>query len=372
MQRTLLRLCMGLALASLLLTTACAGGSPVASREEATPTAIPTPIVASKPTYQVKRGDIVTQLSFSGRIVPTIEETLFFRTDGRVRTVYVKPGDQVTRGQVLADLLSLDELEKTQRQDELSLRRAEIQLEMAKLRQQLSATTTPSYALNYETEMAMKAYEVELAEIALEEQKLKSSKVQSAIKDAQIIAPIDGQVLSIALREGDSVSAYKAVAVVGDVTQLEVGAKLLSQDLELLTEGMPVSVKFSNKPDEPVTGTIRHLPYPYGSTSEKPQNEAASPLIKTSDTNTRIALEMPEGSKLRMGDMVEVTVVLQEKKGILWLPPAAVRTFEGRNFVVVQTDDSTQRRVDIKTGLRNEDMIEVEEGLEEGQTVVAP
>ena len=53
----------------------------------------------------------------------------------------------------------------------------------------------------------------------------------------------------------------------------------------------------------------------------------------------------------------------------MWLPPAAIRNFEGRNFVVIQEGDA-QRRQDVKLGVKNEDQVEILEGLEEGQTIV--
>ena len=62
--------------------------------------------------------------------------------------------------------------------------------------------------------------------------------------------------------------------------------------------------------------------------------------------------------------------VLEEKLDALWLPPAAVRTFQGRNFVVVQDEDGSQRRVDVRLGIESEERVEILEGLERGQTVV--
>ena len=64
-------------------------------------------------------------------------------------------------------------------------------------------------------------------------------------------------------------------------------------------------------------------------------------------------------------------VVLESKKDILWLPPQAIRTFEGRTFVVVQ-DGQGQRRVDVVTGIQAEDKVEIVSGLEEGQVAIAP
>jgi multidrug efflux pump subunit AcrA (membrane-fusion protein) len=74
-------------------------------------------------------------------------------------------------------------------------------------------------------------------------------------------------------------------------------------------------------------------------------------------------------SGFELGDLVRVTVVLEAKPDVLWLPPQAIRTFEGRRFVVVQEEDA-QRRVDVNVGIQGEDRVEIEEGLSEGDVVL--
>ena len=54
---------------------------------------------------------------------------------------------------------------------------------------------------------------------------------------------------------------------------------------------------------------------------------------------------------------------------LLWLPPEAVRAFEGRRFVVVRTGDR-ERRVTLKTGIETDEKIEILEGVKEGDVVV--
>ena len=67
---------------------------------------------------------------------------------------------------------------------------------------------------------------------------------------------------------------------------------------------------------------------------------------------------------------------MEQKEEVLWLPPQAVRSFEGRNFVVIQDADG-QRRVDVKLGIRAGDRVEIlwvegVENLSEDQVVVGP
>ncbi len=66
---------------------------------------------------------------------------------------------------------------------------------------------------------------------------------------------------------------------------------------------------------------------------------------------------------------MRITAVLERKDDVLWLPPQAVRTFEGRKFVVVREGEG-QLRVDVKIGIESEGGVEIEEGLTEGQIVI--
>ena len=80
-------------------------------------------------------------------------------------------------------------------------------------------------------------------------------------------------------------------------------------------------------------------------------------------------INIEQDVELTLGELAEVTITLEEKAGVLWLPPAAIRRFQGRRFVVVQ-DGVAQRRVDVLIGIESEDRVEILEGLEEGQVVI--
>jgi len=369
MQRKLLSFFTLLALASLTLATACAGGA--AANEQPTPTPLPTAVTSSKPTFTVTKGDITAQIQFSARVIPSIQEELFFRTDGRVRKVYVRGGDTVTEGQVLADLVALDKMEADARQQEMTLRRAQIAYEMAWLRQQLASTRTPDWSDGYEIEMKMQQYEVELAQINLEETKLQNQNLDTAINDARIVSPINGKVLSISVIEGSEARAFQGLVTVGDDSTLEVGATLTSTQMQELSEGMPAAIELPSRPGEKLTGAVRALPYPYGTGGGK-STSASDTTTNGADSTTRVSLDNPEAIQdFRLGDLVPVTVIRESKQNVLWLPPQAVRTFEGRNFVVVKTE-GLPKRMDVKLGIKNEERVEILTGLEEGQVVIAP
>jgi len=468
------------------------GCNPSASEDLPTPTPIPTPIVPTKPTYEVLLGEITNELQFNGRIAPVTEEGLFFRTGGRVRNVYFEKSSEVEAGQVIADLELLDNLERQYEADTLALRRAEIYVENANYILDLFKLSAPSPDLqeaiarqavaeaekaiadaerayyitkstasqadidaafaqivlaekplekakeafepyenkpednliraqlqtrlsaaqraydsavrNYNSmagtgsipdqtlaaselatakaklsdalqnlevvllgsslnlELSLKENDLELAQIGLEESRLGIQDLEQAIADAQLTVPFNGTIFSLGVSDGKTVDAYNIYAVVADLTNLEISADLTGKDLMDLEEGMRVTTVFANRPGEEYNGYIRRLPY-LGSTSTTGEDE---------DKSTRISLDEDiTDAGLEVGDLMRITVVLEHKENVLWLPPQAIRTFEGRKFVVVQ-DGEFQARVDVKIGIESNDRVEILEGLEEGQIVIGP
>jgi hypothetical protein len=126
---------------------------------------------------------------------------------------------------------------------------------------------------------------------------------------------------------------------------------------------MPAQVVLVSRPGEILPGKVRQLPYPYGSGGRGQE-------VEDMDKSTRFTLETSAlEAGFNLGDLVRITVELERKADVLWLPPQALRVFDGRRFAVVQ-DGEAQRRVDVTVGIQTQERVEIEEGLEEGQVVV--
>jgi len=196
---------------------------------------------------------------------------------------------------------------------------------------------------------------------AVETNRLTVDRLKSQVEAAQIISPIDGEIMSLSVYEGRSVDAFKPVIIVADTSNLELSAELTGSQMRDLAEGMECIIRLSTVPGQEWTGQIRRLPYPYG-------GGGATTALDQEDTSTRVNFDA-RGLDLEPGDLAKVIVVLERKDNVLYLPPQAIRTFEGRKFVVVKEGDG-QRRVDVKVGIKSEDRVEILEGLEEGQVVI--
>ena len=347
-------------IALALSLTACGGGQ-VAS--EATPTPFPTPV---RPTFTVQRGDIVVEAKLSGRVIPLALETVYFPIAGQVREVYANLNDVVKEGDLLGELVEAQELRAKAEETRRTIRRAQIDLEIAQLTLEQYKSQGRS-----ENEVKIQELQVELAQMKLDEV-LQSlgidpdsavlDELDAQVAQARAFAPADGTIIA-AVNAGRNVTATTPAFVLGDPDQLEVVADLdpSKGDTEVreMFEGMPVEVALDADTESKLTGTIRQLPSPYG-TGES--DEGSIHVVMDSP---------PSSSTYQSGDSVTVTVLLANKEGVLWLPPDAIRSAGGRTFVIINSESGPQR-VDVEIGLQTRDRVEIVSGLQEGQVVVGP
>ena len=346
--------------ALVLALTACGTGQ-VAS--EATPTPFPTPV---HPTFTVQRGDITVEAKLSGRVVPLALETVYFQIPGQVREVYANVNDVVKEGDLLGELAEAQELRAQAEETRRTIRRAQIDLEIAQLT--LEQFKSQGSSAN---EVKIQELQVELAQMKLDEV-LQSlgidpnspvlDELDAQVAQARAFAPADGTIIA-AVNVGRNVTPTTPAFVLGDPDQLEVVANLdpSKGDTEVreMFEGMPVTVTLDADTDAPLTGTIRQLPSPYGTGAS---DEGA----------IHVVIDSPLSSgTYQTGDNVTVTVLLASKESVVWLPPDAVRSAGGRTFVIVNSESGPQR-VDVEIGLQTRDRVEIVSGLEEGQVVVGP
>jgi len=350
---------LALFIALALFLTSC--GNQVAS--EVTPTPFPTPV---RPTFTVQRGDITVEAKLSGRVTSLALHTVYFQINGQVREVYANVNDVVKQGQLLGELAEAQELRAKADETRRTVRRAQIDLEIAQLTLEQLKSQRRS-----ENEIKIQELQVELAQMKLDET-LESlgidpnapvlDELDAQVAQARAFAPSDGTIIA-AINVGQNVTPATPAFVLGDPKQLEVIASLDAskgdQEVKEMFEGMPVTITPEANTDVKLTGTIRQLPSPYGTGAS---DEGAIHVTLDSP---------PSASTYQNGDKVSVVVQLASKKGVLWLPPDAIRSAGGRTFVIINSD-SGPKRVDVEIGLQTRDMVEIISGLEESQVVVGP
>jgi membrane fusion protein, macrolide-specific efflux system len=166
---------------SLLLSTGCSL-LPKEGVEEVLP-AINAPKLSKKPEYTAKTETLETKVRGSGKLMATKEESLFFTDTGkRVKDVYVKSGEPVKAGQLIAEL-DVSDLESSLRQKRLQSRSDE--LKMIELLRQSNDKT---------------AEQMEQAKIDFELKREELVKLEESIGKAKLKAPFDGIAVSVYIK----------------------------------------------------------------------------------------------------------------------------------------------------------------------------
>ncbi len=259
--------------------------------------------------------------------------------------------------------LALSQAEAQVAQAEESLRQAKAKLAELQSRSAVAAAEAAlkQAELDYAQAVANadpNSYNLRLLALEIEQAQLDIQDLENQIASARLVAPFDGQVLSLNIEAGDAVQAYSTVGVLADPTKLEITAELSSDELSQMALNQPALITLRNRPGETFHGVVRQLPYPYGGTT-----------VDTGD-DTAVHVSIEGEVEMALGELATVSIILQEKENVLWLPPAAIRTYQGRNFVVIQNPDGSQRRVDVLLGIITDEQVEIVAGLEAGQIVI--
>jgi multidrug efflux pump subunit AcrA (membrane-fusion protein) len=259
------------------------------------------------------------------------------------------------------------ESEREAATDNLASAQDSLKLAQAEYNETLSSNQASNYDLRtLELDIAVIEFNIEQLErgvdpmlnLDLEKVQLEIEDLERQITDARLIAPFDGQILSVSIDPGDQASAFSVVMVLADPSELEITAELGAEELSEMALGQEALITLRNRPEETFGGSVRQLPYPYGGGT-----------TDASDDDLAAHISIEAGVELELGELATVAIVLEEKENVLWLPPAAIRTFQGRDFVVVQLDEG-QKRVDVLVGIVTDERVEIVQGLEEGQVIV--
>ncbi len=168
-----------------------------------------------------------------------------------------------------------------------------------------------------------------------------------------LVAPIDGIVLGDPLPEGSGFRAGQTLLKLADLSQVWVEAAIYPPWLDQVRAGMTAEVILPDPPRHRWQTRVDYV-YPYL------DGETRSGRI-------RLVLQRPQG--LLPGHYVEVR--LRVDLGLRLVVPASAVLYSGtERWVFVDLGDGRLQPRRIRTGRRSRDWIEVQAGLEEGETVV--
>jgi HlyD family secretion protein len=320
----------------------------------------PEGAAAGSDLVRVARRNIEHVVKATGIIKPRIgaEVNVGSRVSGEVRRLYVRIGDHVTKGQLLAEL---DDRDLIARRDEAAaaLQQADVNLSYAKTDLQRKRELTAAAVLSRsELDVAERAAAVAEKQVTAARATVAYATTQLAY--TRIVAPIGGVVASVSTEEGETVAASFAAptfVTLLDLARLEVWAYVDETDIGRIRVGQQARFTVDTYGDDEFEGRV---------TAVYPKAEIRDNVV---NYVTLVRFEPPRDRTLRPEMTTTVRIALETRENVLALPIRAVRRDGSRTFVLSRRGDAIERRL-VTTGSRDESYWEIVEGLREGDEVL--
>ena len=364
----------------------------------------PAKIEAEK-LASVERTDLTRSVVATGKIQPTTQVEIKSKASGIIQKLPVNVGDTVRRGQVICELDQNDLLPRL-RQSQAALGMAEAALKSSQAdyeRNQVEAAGPDVPFLKKDMERARSMFKemlvpqaardeaeknyqlavnrqqqavvnlgvakaaISKAQAQVEQARAALSQSEEDLRNATIVSPMDGVVLSRDREVGDAVSSILVmgsgatlIMTLGDLHEVYVKGKVDESDIGKVYLGQPARIKVESYKDVSFAGKVTKI----------------SPMGVEKDNVTtfevRVSISNDSG-KLMAAMTANAEIVLEEHKGVLAIPESAIVYQKDRSTSVEVPDPTAQtgrRRVAVTTGISNGSKTEIVKGITQGQQVI--
>jgi RND family efflux transporter MFP subunit len=254
----------------------------------------------------VRKGDLVLTVAATGSIHSDAVSAVKAETQGTMLEVQVKPGDKVTRGEVIARI--------DPRPLDLDVKSAQAALDNA-----VFAYNTDVHSDSLvEGRIRPERRAFARAQHGLDGAQVTLDKAKLAREHADIVSPFDGIVQSVGVAGGDHVNGGD-VATIVDMTHLRVEAQVLEHDIPLLRVGGQAIITVAAMPDKPVRGTI----------------SAILPLVDSLTRAGRAVIAVTGDGTLRPGMYADVRLEATRLPNRIIVPTRAIVERDSRPLVFV-------------------------------------
>ena len=317
---------------------------------------------------KVSRGNISAYITVVGNLIGQATVDVAPKAGGRLRSVNVKLGDQVRRGQVIAKIDDQELLEQVNQAEashqvaEAGVRRSEADLSLALTnverarnlygRQLLPKQQLDDAEARYTSAVAQ--LDLSRAQVAQSASRLRELKINLA--NTTVVSPTDGFVSQRLVDPGAWVSQNAPVVVVVDIASLRLVANVVEKDLKSVNAGDKAVVEVDAFPGENFNGHIARV----------------SPILDPATRTAAMEIEIPNrGYRLKPGMYAKVTLEIETRNNVLMVPKIALIDSGGSRGVYQPNDQGRAEFKVVRVGLEDNEKAEVLDGLSEGEIVVS-
>lgn len=338
-------------------------------------------------TIQASQGAIIRAVADTGYVQAATSYDIHATQSARILEVPVETGQSVKSGQTLAVLENLD----------LALQISDVNSQISQAAAAVSGARAALERLQLELKdagdnlaRAQELYEAgAISKVDFDQARLRMDTAQQAISEQNSIlesslargaglnqslqqlnakeqqlsvkSPVDGIVLTLPAKQEQVVNPGTLLVSVGAPDQLEVKADILSDDLADVKIGQRVSVTAPVLGQQTLVGEVKKI---------YPQAEEKTSALGVIQRRVPVIVTLPDPAHLKPGYEVRVSIETMTRQDVLVLPRESVRTRpDGQKEVMAVINKQIQHKL-IKTGISDQENVEITGGLTADELVV--
>ena len=312
------------------------------------------------------RREVVDYITVVGNLIGQATVDVVPRVGGRIESIPVKLGDRVTKGQTVV------KIEDDQIREQINQRMASLKVNEANVQQRendakLTETIYARMKAQYDRDLLSKQLledaeakyntavsNVGVAKAQLVQMQSSVDELKITLANTTVTSPVDGFVSKRVLDQGAFAGANTVILSVVDIGIVRMVANLVEKDMKRVQPGVQAVVEVDAFPGEQFTGQVSRV----------------APVFDPATRTAPMEIEVPNpGFRLKPGLYARVKLTVDRRPNALTVPRGAIADIEGKRGVFM-LENQVARFHEVKTGLQDNERVEILEGLNEGQRVV--
>ncbi|MEO7223965.1 MAG: efflux RND transporter periplasmic adaptor subunit, partial [Devosia sp.] len=328
----------------------------------------PSQAAVEPATVFVERGDLEQTVLATGALQANAMTSVGAEVSGTIKALSVKLGDVVEKGAPIAEIDSVNQQNAVKSAEaslanmkaQLSAKQADLKTAQAALARsdKLKAQNLVSDADLMTAQAGLISAEAAIAslEAQVSQSLLAVESARLDLERTKITAPVGGTIVAVLVTEGQSVNAAQSaptIVKIADLDTMLIKAQISEADITRVRPGQAATFTILGDPKTKIDATLLSV-------------EPAPDAITTSDTglsttdnavyyNGMFAVANPD-HRLRIAMTAQVTIVIEQRNGVLTLPSSALGS-AGRDGLyrvgVYDAATNTTRMAEVKVGLNN-------------------
>lgn len=342
-------------------------------------------------TAAVRQGDIENVIAATGKMDAIERVNVGAQVSGQVKKLYIKAGDNVRKGQLIAEIDDQPQRSDLRNaQAALSVAQADLQTRQATLvRQQaqfqrLQQMVKTNAVSRQDFDTAAEAWRIAQAELTAQQARVIQAQIEVDKKQldlgyTRIMAPIDGTVVAIVTKQGQTVNAVQSAPTIAKLAQLgtmTIKVQISEADITNIQPGQQAWFTTFANPDKRYNATLRSIELAPESVMKDDALIGNSESNTVSSTNAAVyynaLLDVPNpDNALRISMTAQVNLLRDQAKNALLVPVQAMKkASDGRTYVEIADQNNQPEKRYITTGISDSVDIQVLSGLRLGEKVI--